>query len=94
MDKKVKKPWLRLSILFFASVTLSILILAGCGGPSIDDLKAVDYTPLTRDDWEISTPEEEGLGCASLLLPAHREAEPPGCQYHKRSRYHSSFVDK
>jgi CubicO group peptidase (beta-lactamase class C family) len=36
-------------------------ILAGCGGPSVDDLEAVDYTPLVRDDWPVSTPEEQGL---------------------------------
>ena len=34
--------------------------LAGCG-PSIEDLSAVDYTPLPGDDWELSTPSEQGL---------------------------------
>jgi len=34
--------------------------LAGCGS-SAADLKAVDFTPLVRDDWAVSTPEEQGL---------------------------------
>ncbi len=37
-----------------------ILMLVGCG-PSAKQLEAVDYTPLPGDDWEISTPEAQGL---------------------------------
>ena len=53
------------SLLLIRSVIpiLSILMssgLAGCG-PSIEKLEAVDYTPLPRDDWEVSTPAEQGL---------------------------------
>ncbi len=42
---------------------LILSILAGCNAsnPSAEDLAAVDYTPLQRDDWEVSTPEEQGL---------------------------------
>lgn len=47
---------------------LIISILAGCdsinildSNPSSEDLAAVEYTPLQRDDWEVSTPEEQGL---------------------------------
>jgi CubicO group peptidase (beta-lactamase class C family) len=43
---------------------LSVLVpstLAGCGGPSREELEAVDYTPLPGDDWPVSTPEEQGL---------------------------------
>jgi CubicO group peptidase (beta-lactamase class C family) len=43
---------------------LSILVsssLSGCGGPSAEELAAVDYTPLAGDDWPVSTPEEQGL---------------------------------
>ena len=39
---------------------LILSTLAGCL-PPIEDLEAVDYTPLTRDDWEVSTPEAQGL---------------------------------
>jgi CubicO group peptidase (beta-lactamase class C family) len=45
-------------------LVLSILIpsgLFGCSGPSAEELAEVDYTPLQRDDWEVSTPEEQGL---------------------------------
>jgi CubicO group peptidase (beta-lactamase class C family) len=56
-------------------ITIAILILSiigGCG-PSIEDLKAVDFTPLARDDWPVSTPEEQGLDpmiVAELYLKA------------------------
>jgi CubicO group peptidase (beta-lactamase class C family) len=46
-----------------AILLLSILVsagLTGCG-PSKADLARVDYTPLVRDDWEVATPEEQGL---------------------------------
>jgi hypothetical protein len=53
------------STLYFTCVILilSILIssgLVGCG-PSTEELAAVDYTPLPGDDWEVSTPAEQGL---------------------------------
>ncbi|MEJ2739671.1 MAG: serine hydrolase, partial [Dehalococcoidia bacterium] len=41
---------------------LLILSIAAAGcGPSARVLEAVNYTPLQRDDWKISTPEEQGL---------------------------------
>jgi CubicO group peptidase (beta-lactamase class C family) len=62
MDEKIKEFLLRYSVLFFASVILTLLLLAGgCSGPSIEDLEAVDYTPLLQDDWKVSTPEEQDL---------------------------------
>ena len=45
---------------FITSTTLILLMLVGCG-PSTEDLEAVDYTPLPGDDWEVSTPAEQGL---------------------------------
>ena len=49
--------------LLFASVTLILSMLTGCGpsGPSVEDLEAVEYTPLPGDDWKVSTPAEKGL---------------------------------
>ena len=47
-------------LLIIASVLLVMSALPGCG-PSIEDLLAVDYTPLPGDDWEASTPAEQGL---------------------------------
>jgi CubicO group peptidase (beta-lactamase class C family) len=47
----------------FLLLTISILVavsLFGCG-PSTVDLEAIDYTPLPGDDWQISTPAEQGL---------------------------------
>lgn len=38
------------------------MLLTGCGsGPSADDLAAVDYAPVSVDDWEVSTPEAQDL---------------------------------
>ena len=45
-------------ILILSILTLSGLV--GCG-PSAADLEAVNYTPLPGDDWEVSTPAEQGL---------------------------------
>jgi len=48
---------------FLLISTILILILSmlsGCG-PSTEDLEAVDYTPLPGDDWEVSTPAEQGI---------------------------------
>jgi len=38
-------------------------MLVGCGpsGPSVEDLEALEYAPLSGDDWEVSTPGEQGL---------------------------------
>jgi CubicO group peptidase (beta-lactamase class C family) len=49
--------------LLFASVILILSMLVGCApsGPSTEDLLAVEYTPLPEDDWEVSTPAEQGL---------------------------------
>jgi CubicO group peptidase (beta-lactamase class C family) len=45
--------------------------------PRIEDLEAVDYSPLPGDGWKVSTPEEQGLDpmlVAELYLDAaHRE---------------------
>jgi len=57
-----KSGWtlLRACFLAFAIATLTVSLLVGCG-PSTGDLAAVDYKPLVRDDWEVSTPEKQGL---------------------------------
>jgi CubicO group peptidase (beta-lactamase class C family) len=41
-------------------IVLTVFIMLGCGCCTWD-LDLVDYTPLPGDDWEVSTPEEEGL---------------------------------
>lgn len=61
MDKGIKKLCLRHSLFLFTVVILVLTMLVGCGGPSIEELEAVEYTPLLRDDWEVSKPVEQGL---------------------------------
>ncbi|MFC2105813.1 serine hydrolase domain-containing protein [Candidatus Bipolaricaulota bacterium] len=47
------------------AVVAGIVLLSNLGGcfwlPSSDDLEAVVYTPLSGDDWTVSTPEAQGL---------------------------------
>jgi CubicO group peptidase (beta-lactamase class C family) len=49
-------------------------MLGGCG-PSPEELEAVDYTPLVRDDWEVSTPIEEGLDAMLVAELYHNASE-------------------
>jgi CubicO group peptidase (beta-lactamase class C family) len=48
-------------LLIFVGVMFILSGTIGCGGPSAEDLAAVDYAPVSRDDWQVSTPEEQGL---------------------------------
>ncbi len=56
----------------FTSAFIILSMLVGCG-PSPEDLVAVDYTPLQGDDWEVSTPEEQGLD-PMLVAKLYRDA--------------------
>ena len=60
--------------LLFTSVILILSNLVGCSPrPRIEDLAAVEYTPLPGDDWKVSTPAETGLDpmlVAELYLDA------------------------
>ena len=56
----------------FAILLLSLM--AGCG-PSKADLEAVDYSPLLRDDWEVSTPAEQGIDPMLVAALYHNAAE-------------------
>jgi CubicO group peptidase (beta-lactamase class C family) len=47
-------------IIFGITSLLVLLILVGCS-TSREDYSGVDYTPITVDLWEVSTPEEQGL---------------------------------
>ena len=49
-----------LLILLFA-LMLFLLVLSGCGRPSTAEHITVDYTPVTKDEWPVSTPDEQGL---------------------------------
>ena len=50
----------RVSLFPVTGVLLILLFLAGCGSCKWN-LDLIDYTPLSRSDWEVSTPEEQGL---------------------------------
>ncbi|MFC1927108.1 serine hydrolase domain-containing protein [Chloroflexota bacterium] len=66
--------WRQYSLLIIAIVLLVLSALPGCG-PSIEDLLAVDYTPLPGDDWEISTPSEQGLDSMLVAQVYYNAAE-------------------
>jgi CubicO group peptidase (beta-lactamase class C family) len=61
------------STLLIVSI-LSSSILVGCGGPSAEELAEVHYTPLALDDWQVSTPEEQGLD-PMLVAELYHNAE-------------------
>lgn len=56
------------------TIVLILSTLAACG-PSAADLAAVDYTPLPGGDWEVSTPEEQGLDPMRVAELYHDAAE-------------------
>jgi len=58
----------------FTSMILILSILVGCG-PSTEELKAVDYTPLPGDGWKVSTPAEQGLDPMLVAELYHNAAE-------------------
>ena len=48
--------------------------LVGCN-PSTEELEAVGYTPLSGNDWEVSTPTEQGLDPGPVADLYHNAAE-------------------
>ena len=62
------------SFLFITSMILILAMLVGCG-PSTEELEAVDYTPLAGDDWDVSTPAEQGLDPMLIAELYHNAAE-------------------
>jgi len=62
-------------LLIFVSAIFILSILVGCGGPSTAELEAVNYTPLSRDDWETSTPAEQGLDPMLVAELYHNASE-------------------
>ncbi len=69
---------------FFRSVIIAVLILsilASCdssvnidGNHSSEEFEAFDYSPLQREDWETSTPQEQGLE-ADLVTALYEDAD-------------------
>ena len=66
--------WRPYSLLIIATVLLVISALPS-SGPSIEDLLTVDYAPLPADDWEVSTPVEQGLDPMLLAELYYNAAE-------------------
>jgi CubicO group peptidase (beta-lactamase class C family) len=60
--------------LFFASAILILSMLVGCS-PSPQELENVDYTPLIGDNWQVSTPQEQGLDPLLVAELYHNAAE-------------------
>jgi len=62
------------SLLTWVGVIVVLSMLTGCV-PSLNDLEAVDYTPLARDDWEVSTPAAQGVDPMLLAKLYYNAAE-------------------
>ena len=78
-EKHPEKGRRRTLPLFAAAlIILAILSLLGLGGCSdsntTEELETVDYTPLARDGWEVSTPAAQGLDPA-LVAEMYLDAE-------------------
>jgi CubicO group peptidase (beta-lactamase class C family) len=69
---RLLRQWL--SSLLITAAIFSLVFLAGCG-PSTEELQAVDYAPLTREDWKVSTPAEQGLDPLLVAELYHDAAE-------------------
>jgi CubicO group peptidase (beta-lactamase class C family) len=50
----------QISLLQCTIMILVLISLVACGS-SKEDLEAVDYNPLLRDDWKVSSPADQGL---------------------------------
>jgi CubicO group peptidase (beta-lactamase class C family) len=66
--------WRQYSLLVITIVLLVMSALPSYG-PSIEDLLAVDYTPLPGDDWEVSMPAEQGLDPMLVAEMYYKAAE-------------------
>jgi CubicO group peptidase (beta-lactamase class C family) len=71
---KARNSRLERACLRIISTLLVLSTLVGCG-PSRAELAAVDYTPLPADDWETSTPEEQGLDPMLIARLYHDAAQ-------------------
>jgi CubicO group peptidase (beta-lactamase class C family) len=74
MTTKEKNPTMGHQHFFivFTCLLLILSILVGCS-PSTEDFEAIDYSPLSGDDWKVSTPEEQGLD-PMLLAELYQDA--------------------
>lgn len=78
ISKDIALSMLRRHSFLVATLALCILtLLAGCDSstPSLEDLESIEYRPLPGDDWQISTPEEQGLDPMLVAELYHDAAE-------------------
>ena len=61
-------------LVLFASVFLILSDMVGCS-PKAEDLESVEYGPLRRNDWPVSTPAEQGLDPALVARFYQNAAE-------------------
>jgi hypothetical protein len=74
-DKEKSPPKMRQhAFLLFISSILILAMLVVCG-PSTEELEAVDYTPFAGNDWQVSTPAEQGLDPMLVAELYHNAAE-------------------
>jgi CubicO group peptidase (beta-lactamase class C family) len=74
IDREESRTRRRRAMLVFTGITQILSMLVGCGGPSVAELEAVDYTPLPSGDWPVSMPEEQGLD-PMLVAELYHNAE-------------------
>lgn len=78
ISKDIALSMLRRHSFLVATLAICILtLLAGCDSstPSLEDLESIEYRPLPGDDWQISTPEEQGLDPMLVAELYHDAAE-------------------
>ncbi|MFN2204330.1 MAG: serine hydrolase domain-containing protein [Candidatus Promineifilaceae bacterium] len=66
--------WRRRLPFLLAGLLLLLSMIPACG-PSSEELEAVNYAPLAVGDWQVSTPEEQGLDPMLLAELYHNAAE-------------------
>ena len=72
----------KISGLLAGMILALIILLSGCDSANLfeadippEELQAVDYTPLPGEDWDVSTPEEQGLDPLLVAELYHHAAE-------------------
>jgi CubicO group peptidase (beta-lactamase class C family) len=59
-NRILRRKGFQTGLLIIISSVLLLSMPVGCG-PSAEELASVDYTPTAGDDWQVSTPEAQGL---------------------------------
>lgn len=73
LQMKTSNQIQKLSIEYTIAI-LVLTIIVACS-PSEEELNSVDYTPLVREEWLVSTPEEQGLDSKLVAEMYYNAAE-------------------